>query len=156
MAIRKIIEIGDEILNKNAKHIDEITPALIKILDDMKETLNESGGCGLAAPQVGILKKMFIVNIKKNDNEAFYLEIINPEIIKKEGENIDIEACLSIPGKSGKVKRARKIKVKGLNRKGEEIIIEAEDFPARAIQHEYDHLIGKLYIDEAEEVWTNK
>jgi peptide deformylase len=159
MAIRNIVKIGDEILTKNAKEIKEITPSLIKILDDMKETLIENNGCGLAAPQVGILKKMFIVNIEADEEKktkAFYLEIINPKIIEQEGESIAVEACLSVPGKSGKVKRATKIKIAGINRSGEKIIIEAEDFLARVIQHEYDHLIGKLYIDRAEEFWEEK
>ncbi|SEF67956.1 peptide deformylase [Caloramator fervidus] len=145
MAIRKIRTLGDEVLRKISKPVEKIDQRILTLIEDMVDTMYEANGVGLAAPQVGILKRVIVVDI----GEGLY-KLINPEIIYEEGEQIDEEACLSIPNRSGFVKRPKKIKVKALNEKGKEVIIEAEDFFARALCHEIDHLNGVLYIDRLE------
>jgi len=145
MAIRKIRTLGDEVLRKISKPVEKIDQRILTLIEDMVDTMYEANGVGLAAPQVGILKRVIVVDI----GEGLY-KLINPEIVYEEGEQVDEEACLSIPNRSGFVKRPKKIKVKALNEKGEEVIIEAQDFFARALCHEIDHLNGVLYIDRLE------
>lgn len=144
MALRQVRLEGDEILRKKSKEVKEIDSKIIQLLDDMADTMYKNDGVGLAAPQVGILKKIIVVDVGEG-----LLELINPEIIEKEGEVCNKEACLSVPGIFGEVTRPAKIKVKALDRNGETIIIEAENYLAQAICHEIDHLDGILFIDKA-------
>ena len=149
MAILNIIKEGDEVLRKVCRPVTEITPRVKQILDDMLETLIDSGGVGLAAPQVGILRRIVIVDDGEN-----YIELINPVITECEGEQEEMEGCLSVPGKWGTVKRPMHVTVRALNRHGEEFEITGSEFLARAFCHELDHLDGQLYIDIATEIET--
>jgi len=144
MALRLIRTDGDEILRKISKPVEVINNSIITLIDDMKETLKENNGVGLAAPQVGVLRRIIVVDIGEGP-----IEIINPEILNKEGTQIGVEGCLSIPEVYGEVKRPQKLKVKGLNGKGNEFEIEAEDLLAIVICHEVDHLNGVLFKDKA-------
>jgi peptide deformylase len=143
MALRNIRKIGDEILRKKSRTVDEVTDRIRILLSDMLETMYAADGVGLAAPQVGILKRLAVVDVGEGP-----VYLINPVILETEGEDIDEEGCLSIPGEQGAVLRPKKIKVKTLNEQGEEVIIEASDFFARAICHEMDHLDGVLFVDK--------
>ncbi|SKA76197.1 peptide deformylase [Clostridium sp. USBA 49] len=143
MAIRNIRVLGDEILRKKSKKVDEINTRIKILIDDMLETMYKANGVGLAAPQVGILKRIVVIDVGDGP-----IILINPEIIDSQGEYLDEEGCLSIPGQQGKVLRPEKVKVKALNEKGEEIIIEGEGLLSRALCHEIDHLDGILYIDK--------
>lgn len=155
MAIRKIRTDEDPILRKKSKIVANFNNRLEVLIDDMYETMDVAYGVGLAAPQVGILKKLIVVdNRDEEENKRFYM--LNPVILEKEGEEISMEGCLSIPGKQGTVKRAKNIKVKYNDLTGEEKIMEAEDFLARIIQHEMDHLDGILYTDKAIEMYEAK
>lgn len=145
MAIRIIRKDDDPVLRKTSKVVDKINDKIITLLDDMAETMYNAEGVGLAAPQIGILKRIVVVDIGEG-----LIELINPEIIHKEGSECDSEGCLSLPGVAEEVVRPAKVKVKALNRKGEEITIEGEGFLARAFCHEIDHLNGILFIDRAE------
>ena len=147
MAIRQIRIDGDPILRKKSKEVRKITPSIVTLLDDMKETMDLEDGVGLAAPQVGSLRRLFIVDVGEG-----VTEFINPEILEKDGEQVGPEGCLSVPGEAGIVSRANHVKVKALDRDGNEFIIEAEELMARAILHEYDHLEGVLFIDKMEEI----
>lgn len=144
MALRNIVVEGDEILRKRAREVDVIDARIKGILDDMIETMRAQDGVGIAAPQVGILKRMFIVEV---DDEL--IELINPEILEVSGVQLEDEGCLSVPGMIGTVERPEVIKVKGLNREGEEVTYEGTGLLAIALSHEYDHLNGTLYIDKA-------
>jgi peptide deformylase len=143
MAIRNIRTIGDDILRKKCRRVDEINDRILTLIKDMQETMYAADGVGLAAPQVGILKRIAVVDVGEG-----IVNLINPEILDAEGEYLDEEGCLSIPGEQGVVSRPEKIKVKALNEKGEEIIFEAKDLFARAICHELDHLDGVLFVDK--------
>ncbi|WP_130806833.1 peptide deformylase [Senegalia massiliensis] len=145
MAIRQLRFVGDPILRKKARKIEKIDDRVLTLLDDMVETMYKEEGIGLAAPQVGILKRAIVIDIGEGP-----MKIINPEIVHEQGEVIDIEGCLSIPDESGKVKRPEKVKVKYQNEEGKEVIVEAEELLARALCHEIDHLDGILYIDKLE------
>lgn len=145
MAKRLIREEGDPVLRKNAKTVKEIDEKIITLLDDMAETMYDANGVGLAAPQVGILKKICVIDI----GEGLY-EIINPEILEQSGEQTGNEGCLSVPGKAGEVTRPNYVKVEYTNRDGERITVEGEGLLARALCHEIDHLSGVLYIDKVE------
>ena len=116
----------------------------------MFDTMYEANGVGLAAPQVGILKKIFVVDVGDEEGNKVPFVFINPEIIEREGVQVGFEGCLSVPGKSGKVARAEKVKVKAFDKDMNEFELEAEGFLARAIQHEYDHLNGVVYVDKVE------
>jgi peptide deformylase len=143
MALRQIVKIGEPVLRKKSKVVKEINDRLIDLLDDMADTMYEADGVGLAAPQVGILKRVVVVDIGDG-----LIELINPEIIEAEGEYLDNEGCLSVPGESGDVLRPYRVKVRALNRFGETIEIEGEELLARAFCHEIDHLDGILYVDK--------
>ncbi|MGN1319038.1 MAG: peptide deformylase [Lachnospirales bacterium] len=145
MAIRMIRTDGEEILRKKCKEVKEITPKIIELLDDMVDTLYDSNGVGLAAPQVGMLKRIVVIDI----GEGLY-ELINPVILEKSGEQVGNEGCLSIPGKMGVVARPNYVKAEATNRDGERYIIEGKELMARAICHELDHLDGILYSDLVE------
>ena len=144
MAIRNIRISTDEVLRKKCKEVKEITPNLLTLLDDMADTMYEANGVGLAAPQVGILKRAVVIDIGEG-----LVELINPEILETSGSQIDDEGCLSVPGKYAPVDRPNYVKVKAMDRDGNEFIIEGEELMARALCHEIDHLDGILYIDKA-------
>ncbi|MCG8541047.1 MAG: peptide deformylase [Clostridia bacterium] len=144
MAIRKIRTGDDPVLRKISRPVEEVNDRIIQIIDDMVDTLHNIGnGIGLAAPQIGILRRIIVIDIGEG-----IIELINPEILEERGSQIDIEGCLSLPDRSGNVERPFYVKVKGLNRKGEEVIIEGEDILARVLCHEIDHLNGILFIDK--------
>lgn len=153
MAIRIIVTEPDEVLHKKAKEVTKITPNVQKLLTDMAHTMYDADGVGLAAPQVGILKRLIVVDVG-DDNGL--IELINPEIIESNGEQLGSEGCLSIPGLNGQVRRALEVTVKGLDRNGEEVKITGRDLLARAFQHEIDHLNGVLFTDIAERVYDRK
>ena len=146
MAIRTIRQIGDPVLNKVSKEVKEITPRIQELIDDMFETMYENNGVGLAAPQVGILKQIVVIDV--DDGNQYVL--INPEIIEEEGSQTGQEGCLSVPGKAGIVTRPQKVKVKALDENMEEFVLEGEDLLARAICHECAHLHGQLYVSLVE------
>ena len=143
MAIRNIRKNGDEVLRKNCKNITEITPRTIKLINDMADTMYEADGVGLAAPQVGILQRIFVIDVYDDYGLRVF---INPEILEVSGSQIGEEGCLSVPGEAAEVERPNYVKVKALNEKGEEFILEGTELLARAILHENDHLNGKLFI----------
>jgi len=147
MAIYNIVELGDEVLREKAKVVPKITRNILKLLDNMAKTMYSARGVGLAAPQVGISKRVIVVDAGEG-----LLELINPEIIFAEGEQVVTEACLSIPGITGEVARAYAVHVKYLDRYGKENVIKAKGFPAIVFQHEIDHLDGILFIDRARSV----
>jgi peptide deformylase len=147
MAIRNIVKIGDEILTKRSRKVEKIDDRIITLLDDMKDTLDEAKGVGLAAPQVGVLKRVVVLNIEDN-----YWELINPEIISASEEMVnDIEGCLSVPGKWGYVERPKTVTVRAKDRNGETFELNGSDLLARALCHEIDHLNGELYVDKVSE-----
>ena len=144
MALRNIRELGDPILLKQSKDVKELTPRLKELIDDMWDTMHEKEGVGLAAVQVGILKRIFVVETDEEHKAVF----INPVITSSEGEQTGNEGCLSVPGKVGEVTRPEKVTVDAYDIDMKPFHIEAEGFFARAICHEYDHLDGTLYIDK--------
>lgn len=146
MALRNIRKYGDDILRKKCREVDEIDKRLLTLIEDMKETMEDADGVGLAAPQVGILKRLFVIDIGEGT-----LVFINPEIIETSGSQTDEEGCLSLPGELKEVVRPNYVKARALNEKGEEFEIEAEELLARAILHEYDHLNGTLFIDRVKD-----
>jgi peptide deformylase len=146
MAIRNIREVGDKVLNKVAKEIKEVDNKLLILIEDMLDTMYDASGVGLAAPQVGILKRLVVIDVSEEGNEPIVL--INPEIIERDGEQIGDEGCLSVPGKVGTVSRPEYVKVKAYNEKMEEYTMEGTGLLARAFCHEIDHLDGKLYVDQ--------
>ncbi|MFB5678981.1 peptide deformylase [Paenibacillus terreus] len=150
MAIRFIVKEPDEVLHKVAKEVTKITPNVQKLLDDMADTMYDAEGVGLAAPQVGILKRLIVVDA---GDEHGLIKMINPEIVETEGEQFGPEGCLSIPGLNGDVRRAEKVTVKGLDREGKPLTVTATGLLSRAFQHEIDHLNGVLFTDIAEKVY---
>ena len=146
MAIRQIRTIGDEILTKPCKPVKEMNERTIELIEDMFETMYEANGVGLAAPQVGVLKQIVVMDV--DDGNQYVL--INPEIIEEEGSQTGQEGCLSVPGKAGIVTRPQKVKVKALDENMEEFVLEGEDLLARAICHECAHLHGQLYVSLVE------
>lgn len=150
MALYSIVEKEDKLLRKTSREVPEITPNVLKLMDNMLETMYFANGVGLAAPQVGILKRVVVIDIGEDGPGP--LKLINPVILERSGMQNGAEGCLSCPGMVGQVMRSQYVKVKALNPEGEEIIIEAEGFLARAMQHEIDHLDGILFIDLATEL----
>ena len=147
MALRNLVLEGDPLLRKTSRPVDEITPRIIKLLDDMADTMYYGGrGIGIAAPQVGVLRRVFIVDV---GDEHGLIEFINPEILEASGSQTDNEGCLSVPGKTCEGERPSHIKVKALDRNGNEFVLEADDLLARCICHENDHLNGILFIDKS-------
>ena len=143
MALRKIRVKGDEILRKRSREVNRINERILTILDDMVETMHNEDGVGLAAPQVGILKRLVVIDIGEKP-----IKMINPEILSEEGEQIDEEGCLSVPNVRGLVKRPKEITVKYYDKKGTVREMVAKDLLARCICHEVDHLNGILFIDK--------
>ena len=150
MAKLKIVKVGDDVLRKRCRPVEEITPKTLRLLDDMAETMRAAQGVGLAAPQVGILRRIVVIEVE----EGNLIELINPKIIAYAGEQEGTEGCLSVPNKWGTVKRPMHVTVRALNRHGEEFEITGSEFLARAFCHELDHLDGKLYIDIASAIET--
>lgn len=148
MALLTIREIGDPILNKKAKAVKEMTPRIQELIRDMLETMYEANGVGLAAPQVGILKRIVVIDISEERNDP--MVFINPTIVESSGEQTGYEGCLSVPGKSGVVTRPDYVKAIAFDENMDEYEIEGTDLMARAMCHEFDHLEGKLYVDLAE------
>lgn len=144
MAIRKIIELGaDDILRKRCRKVERFDERLHTLLDDMAETMYANDGAGLAAPQVGLLKRCVVIDVGEG-----IIELVNPEIISTEGEMTVIEGCLSVPGRSGRVVRPEKVTLKAQDRNGEPLEMTGEGFLAMAMCHELDHLDGVLYVDK--------
>ncbi|MFT9494280.1 peptide deformylase [Anaerosolibacter sp.] len=143
MAIRNILKDEDPTLRKKSREIEKIDQRIITLLDDMIDTMYEADGVGLAAPQVGVLKRMIVIDVGEG-----IIELINPVIVESAGEQIDVEGCLSIPGITGEVKRPARVVVRGLNRSGKTIEIIGEELLARALCHEIDHLDGILFTDK--------
>ncbi len=146
MATRKIREIGDPVLTKKCKEVTEVTPRLRDLIDDMFETLYEANGVGLAAPQVGILKRVVVIDTTGEDP----LLMINPRILETSGEQEGYEGCLSVPGKTGHVKRPNYVKALAYDEDMKPFEVEGTELLARAICHELDHLDGHLYVDKVE------
>lgn len=146
MALRTIREMGDPVLGKKAKIIKEVTPRIRTLAEDMLETMYETGGVGLAAPQVGILKRIVVIDITEEQDQP--LTMVNPEIIEQDGEQTGFEGCLSVPGKVGEVTRPNRVVVRYNDLDMNEWELEAEEFLARAICHELDHLDGHLYVEK--------
>ncbi len=140
--VRKIVKLGDDALRKTCKKMEKFDLRLWLLLRDMKETMYEADGVGLAAPQVGILRRVVVIDVGDG-----LIELVNPEIISAEGEQAGSEGCLSLPGRSGFVRRPAKVTVRAQNRNGKHFEITGEGLLARALCHEIDHLDGKLYID---------
>jgi len=149
MALRKIVQIGDPILNKKCRVVTDFNERLWQLLDDMRETLEEANGLGLAAPQVGVLRAACLVAEEKEDGTLEYYELINPSITKKEGSVTIYEGCLSIPERNGAIERPEKITVTAQDRSGKEFEMKAEGLFARAVCHEIDHLNGVIILDLA-------
>ncbi|RKD24142.1 peptide deformylase [Ammoniphilus oxalaticus] len=148
MGTRVIVKHPDPVLRQKCVQVKRFNANLHRLLDDMAETMYEAHGVGLAAPQVGILKRVIVMDCGDG-----IIEMINPEIVERDGEEVGPEGCLSIPGLLGDVRRALKVKARGLDRHGNPIEVVGEDLLARCIQHEIDHLNGVLFIDLAEKVY---
>ena len=143
MAKLRIVKFGDPMLRKVARPVDEITPRICRLLDDMIETMRDADGCGLAAPQVGVLRRIAVIEVEPGT----VYELINPKIIAFSGTQEDQEGCLSNPGRAGITKRPMHVTVRAMNRQGETYELTGSELLARAICHECDHLDGKLYVD---------
>ena len=150
MAIRNIVQVGDDVLRQKCFPVENFDEHLHKLLDDMKDTVKKEEGAGLAAPQVGILRRAVVVAV-----EDGYFEFINPVIVAQKGEQTGWEGCLSVKGKSGIVSRPMKVTLSYQDRNGEKHVLKAKGFFARAICHELDHLDGVLYIDKATHMEKN-
>ena len=152
MALLNILKQNDPTLRKKSREVTEITPRIITLLDDMIETLHDANGAGLAAPQVGVLRRVCIVETE----ETGLVEFINPVIVATEGEQEELEGCLSIPGEWGYTRRPEKVTVRALSRDGKEFTVTGEGLAARAFCHEIDHLDGVLYTDKAVHMLTEE
>lgn len=147
MAIRKIVQIGDKTLRKVSAPVEDINCEIIQLLEDMKQTLALADGVGLAAPQVGVNSRIFIISLEEG-----YFEFINPKITKKSGCQVGAEGCLSVVGKQGTVERPNKVVVTAFDRNGKQFTITCYGLFARAVCHENDHLDGVLYVDKATDI----
>ena len=145
MAIRKIVELGhdDEVLHKHARRVERFDARLAELLGDMAETMYAANGAGLAAPQVGVLKRAVVIDVGEE-----LIELVNPEIVASEGENAVVEGCLSVPGRTGRVLRPEKVTVRAQRRDGEAFEITGEGMLAVCLCHEIDHLDGIVYVDK--------
>lgn len=147
MALRNIVTEGDQILEKRAKEVDSINGRILTTLDDMLETMRANDGIGIAAPQIGVLKRMFIVEL-----EDQLVEMVNPKILEATGSQTGEEGCLSVPGYIGTVERPAFIKMAGTDRLGKSVEVEGTGLLAVALSHEYDHLEGVLYVSKAKDL----
>ncbi|MBQ8400255.1 MAG: peptide deformylase [Clostridia bacterium] len=152
MAILQIIDDTNETLRKKCREVSEITPRILTLLDDMADTLHKANGAGLAAPQVGVLRRVVLVETEPGQ----LYELINPKIVESEGEQCEVEGCLSLPGQWGYTKRPMKVTVEALNRKGETVRYTGEGLLARAFCHELDHLDGVLFKDNSPHMLTRE
>ncbi len=153
MAVREILLSDQPVLRQKAKKVKRVDGSTVKLIDDMLESLRAARGLGLAAPQIGVSLRVLIIEMPEDEEEESSGEqiiLVNPEIVKREGEQFGEEACLSIPGYVGMIRRAMKVSVKGLNRKGKEVRVSGTGLLARALQHEIDHLDGVLFTDHLE------
>ena len=148
MAIRNIRTYGDKVLTKQAKEVTEINEKTLELIEDMLDTMYDAGGVGLAAPQVGILKRIVVIDVSEDGDQPLIL--INPVIVSTDGTQTGDEGCLSVPGKNGVVTRPNHVVVKAFNEEMEEITLEGEGLLARAFCHEIDHLDGVLYVEKVE------
>lgn len=148
MALRKVRVIGDEVLNQVCKEVKEVTPRTVTLIEDMLDTMYESNGVGLAAPQIGVLKRIVVIDVSEEGDDPIIM--INPRIIETSGEQTGSEGCLSVPGKAGNVTRPNYVKAVAYDENMELFEIEGTELLARAICHELDHLEGKLYVDLVE------
>lgn len=148
MALRKIREIGDPVLNKVCREVTEVNDHTRELIEDMLDTMYEANGVGLAAPQIGVLKRIVVIDVSPEGNEPHIL--INPRIVETSGEQTGNEGCLSVPGKAGNVTRPMDVKCIAYNEKMEQIELEGHELLARAICHELDHLDGHLYVEKVE------
>ena len=152
MAFLNIIDESDDTLRKTSRPVTEITPRILMLLDDMKDTLHKSGGVGLAAVQVGVLRRIVLVEVE----EGQLYELINPKIVEKEGLQEEVEGCLSLPGQWGYTKRPMKVTVEAMNREGQTVRYTGEGLLARAFCHEIDHLDGVLFKDNSPHMLSPK
>jgi peptide deformylase len=152
MAVRDIVVVDHPILHQKCRRVARVDASIVRLLDDLTETMFSASGAGLAAPQIGVSLRACVV---RNDESQVHA-LINPEIVKSEGTQVGYEACLSIPGYVGEVERAETVVVKGLNRKGKDVRVKATGFTARAFQHEIDHLDGILFTDRLTSLSTLK
>lgn len=152
MALLQIIDESNEILRKRSREVTEITPRILTLLDDMVDTLHKAEGAGLAAPQVGVLRRVVVVEVEPGQ----LYELINPKIISKEGEQREVEGCLSVPGQWGYTIRPMKVMVEYMNRAGQTVQAVGEGMLARAFCHEIDHLDGVLFKDNADHMLSRK
>lgn len=151
MAIREILQYGNQILKTPCERVEKIDKEIKDLIKDMKDTLYSCDGIGLAAPQIGVLKRVILIDLRDDDSESIIL--INPEIIEAEGEELSIEGCLSYVGYEGEVIRPKKVKVRGLTPKNKLVEYTAEGLLAKAFCHEIDHLDGILYMDKARKMY---
>ena len=155
MAQRQIREVGDDLLRKKSKPIEVVDDKIRQLLDDMYDTLKHSNdGVGIAAPQVGVLKRAIVIDLGDEDDGRIH-KLVNPVIVKKKGEQVCREGCLSVPGVLGDVVRPKEIVVEALNEYGEKVILKAKDLLAIVLSHEIDHLDGILFIDKATELFDS-
>ena len=148
MALRQIREYGDDVLTKECREVKEITPRVRELVEDMLDTMYDANGVGLAAPQVGVLKRIVVIDVSPEADQP--LVMINPVILEKDGEQTGYEGCLSLPGKSGIVTRPNHVRARAMDLDGNEYEIEGEELLARAICHELDHLDGHMYVEKVE------
>lgn len=148
MAVYQIVKIGSPVLREKAAEVKQITPAIEKLLNNMADTLYAAEGLGLAAPQIGVSKRVVVIDVGDG-----LIELINPVVLEKHGNKVAAEGCLSIPGNTGEVARATKVRIQALNRQGEMIELTGEGMLARAFQHEIDHLDGILFVDIARKTY---
>ena len=146
MAVYEIVEVPSLILREKAKAVAKINAGVLRVLDNMKDSLYAANGVGLAAPQIGISKRIIVIDTTGED----YMEFINPVILSREGDQYGPEGCLSVPGVQGMVHRSQRVRVRALNREGKEFVVTAEDLLARALQHEIDHLDGIVFTQRAD------
>jgi len=146
MVVLPILKYPDPVLRRKAKRVSHVDKSLNRLIDDMIETMYQASGAGLAAPQVGVSLKIAVIGIPEEE----VIVLVNPELVKKSGERVVIEGCLSVPGYRGEIKRSEKVTVKALNRNGKAFRIKADDLLAEVLEHEIDHLNGVLYIDHLE------
>ena len=148
MALRTIREYGDDVLAKECREVKEITPRVRELVEDMLDTMYDANGVGLAAPQVGVLKRIVVIDVSPDADQP--LVMINPQILESSGEQTGYEGCLSLPGKSGVVTRPNYVKARAMDLDGNEYVVEGEELLARAICHELDHLDGHMYVEKVE------
>lgn len=154
MAVRQIRVIGDDLLKKRSREVTVIDDKIRQLLDDMLDTLHQTGdGIGLAAPQVGVLKRIIVVDLSNEEEGVGPYKLINPVIVRRKGEQVCREGCLSIPGKLGDVTRPKEVTVEALNENGEKVVLKAKDLLAVVLCHEIDHLDGVLFVDRATELF---